>query len=477
MRTPVLILTTLISASLFAAGHDLTTSPPPRHQVQPVLTGNGSGFTAAWTEPALGRMLIASSVVNEGGVPVEGGSAAFDPISAQSVAIAHSPTGALVAWIADGNVYAERLSPSGMPLNTILLAPVKTFPSDVAVAWNGSRYFVIWSAAETLAGTFVAPDGSSTTPQPFFTEPSAEAKITMLPDIAWDGRHFVVVFGERTNYICPVLCPLPDPDRFRVMRLSMEGDAIDSSPLVIGGKHLRAHVAASASGESLIALDSVSDVSTIVVHAEDSLTLDLETPVFRWVSDIFSAVVWDGATFNVGWRHSGADVSWLGSARVTPAGLPFDYRVTATGGLLSGGGTGWWGRPSMAVSDAGITAFAISDLASGSSLVRARLYLASELAPMPAPPTAPRNVVSYFGGNTARIDWQSDGAAGFTIEMWSAYDNNWNVYRKVPGDARTTTVSTSVGSLFRVRAFGPGGVSDGAVTSIGSMPRRRAGGR
>jgi hypothetical protein len=49
-----------------------------------------------------------------------------------------------------------------------------------------------------------------------------------------------------------------------------------------------------------------------------------------------------------------------------------------------------------------------------------------------------------------------------------------------PGDARTITitvytstgVSTSVGSLFRVRALGPGGVSEGTIISI--MQRGRA---
>jgi hypothetical protein len=43
-----------------------------------------------------------------------------------------------------------------------------------------------------------------------------------------------------------------------------------------------------------------------------------------------------------------------------------------------------------------------------------------------------------------------------------------------PTDARTVTVDAKLGDLIRVRAFGPGGVSEAAVTSVGSMPRRRA---
>jgi hypothetical protein len=128
----------------------------------------------------------------------------------------------------------------------------------------------------------------------------------------------------------------------------------------------------------------------------------------------------------------------------------------------------------MAANDNGVTAFVVSEAAVPSSVMRARLYFASELAPMPPPPPAPMNAVSYFGGNTARIDWQSETAAGFEIEESWDFGKNWYLYRIMPGDARTTTVYASVGNLFRVRAFGPGGVSEGAITSIGSMQRHRA---
>jgi hypothetical protein len=257
------------------------------------------------------------------------------------------------------------------------------------------------------------------------------------------------------------------------MRLSADGDAIDKSPAVITGSHLRAHVASASSQESLIVLDSVREVSTIVVHTDGNLTLDSETPLFRWFSEVTSAVVWDGATYTAGWRYAGADASWIGAAHLTRSGLPFDYRVTAAGTLRSA----WWGQPSIAVNEDGVTAFVISEAAGPLSLDRSRLYLASELSAMPAPPAAPTNAVSYFGGSTARIEWQSDPAAGFVIELWSGFDDTWHLYRTVPGDARTITTYTSVGSLFRIRAFGPGGLSEGAITSIGSMQRRRAAGR
>ena len=475
-RSPLLLLTTLFTLSLFAAGHDLTTTPPAANQLLPVVTGNGSGFTAAWTEQTLGRTTVISSVVRANGERVEETSTATDVASYSSLAISHSPSDTLVVWTADDKVIAQRLSRSGTPLGTTVVTFGNGFVSNVAVAWNGSRYFVTWSKGAQLAGAFVTSDGTSTAPKIFFSEPIVsgqfQKELLLAPDLAWDGQHFIVVFGEVLNALCLVTCPAPLPDQFRVMRVSADGDAIDSAPLIITGKHLRARVASSGS-ESLIALDGFYDISTIVVHTNGGLTLDAETPVFSWFSDMSSAVVWDGATYTVGWTYRGADANWIGAAHVSRSGLPFDYRFTAAAAFPSLA----WGRPAIAVNDAGNAAFVVSEgTGQPFSFARGRLYLVTEFAPMPPPPPAPRNVVSYFGGTTARIDWQSDPAVGFTIEAWSGYDNSWYFYRTAPGDARSIAVYTSIGSLFRIRAFGPGGVSGGTITSIGSGPRRRAAG-
>jgi hypothetical protein len=96
---------------------------------------------------------------------------------------------------------------------------------------------------------------------------------------------------------------------------------------------------------------------------------------------------------------------------------------------------------------------------------------------MPSPPPAPHNAVSYFGGTTARIDWQSEGGGnGFVLERSVDYGKSWYPDQStvVSAGTRSITVNASVGNQFRVRAFGPGGLSEGSVTSIGSMARRRA---
>jgi hypothetical protein len=457
--------------SLFAAGHDLTSSPPTMNQTSPVLTGSGSGFTAVWIERALSGNTIVSRAVRADGEPVENSGGAIDQRYVYSMAIAHSASEALLVWIAAGDVYAERLSPSGAPLNAIALTPGKDYASDIAVAWNGSRYFVVWSNGYQLVGTLVAPDGSSTPPRAFFGEPNVIGKpaspYVLVPDAAWDGRNFIVVFGEAPNYPCVLsVCPSPSADHFLVMRVNAAGEAIDPSPAVINGPHFRAHVASSGA-ESLIVLDSPGQISSIVAHTESGVTLDAEMPLFQWYSSASSAVAWDGAAYDVGWTYGGyGGSSWLGAARVTRFGLPFDYRFA---------GTAATGPPSIAVNDAGTAAFAVSEATRPTSPTRARLYLASEFAPIPPPPPAPVNVISYFSGTAARIDWeQRETPAGFVLESSWDFGKSWGYYMSIPPNARTITVTAHVGNLFRLRAIGPGGVSEGTITSIGSVNRRRA---
>jgi len=139
------------------------------------------------------------------------------------MAIAHSPSDALVVWTAaDGNLFAERLSPSGMPLSTTLVTFGNDYLSDVAVAWNGSRYFVVWSNSVQLLGAFVATDGSSTPPRAFFNEPffgqQPHRRSSQWPRISLgtaSTSSSCLVNGELR-----LQRPLPgtNPDQFRVMR-------------------------------------------------------------------------------------------------------------------------------------------------------------------------------------------------------------------------------------------------------------------
>ena len=480
MSRYVLLLSILLfPLSLFAAGHDVSTTTA--RQSLPVVTGNGAGFTSAWLEQSDQVRSIVAGRASHGGEPLDGAGIALDQKPTFSLAIAHSSSESLIVWTMNFSVFATRLSPLGIRLDpTPLLITnqlaTNQLAGDPAVAWNGSRYFVAWTSGTQLLSAFVGTDGVATAPKPFFTQTS-DSGIVFAPDVSWDGRQFVVVFGEALPMTGGPFCDLciPQPDHIRVMRVSAAGDAIDAVPVRIPGVHPKAHVASSGT-ESLIALDSSYDTTTMIVREEGgALQLGPEVPTFHWFYVLSSDVTWDGAAYDVGWRYptTSTATGWLGVGRISRSGLPIGSFFTAAAGPPDNGFP--TNGPSIATNDAGEIALVMSDMASTSSLAKAHLYLLTEFAPTPSAPPAPRNAVSFLSGSKARIDWQSDGGAeGFLLEESVDFGLHWFRVDVLAPEARTVTVFASVGNLFRVSAFGPGGLSAGTITSVGSSQRRRA---
>ncbi len=471
---------TTVIATVDANGISPRTTTPtavtPVQQLLPAVTGNGSGFTAAWLEQSAGFRGIVAGRVSHDGEPLDGSGTTLGLLSFSSPVIAHSSSEALVVWDTIDSVVAARLSPSGNVLDVTPILISKQSPGSLAVAWNGSRYFVVWTNGLQLFGAFVGPDGAVTSPKALSGNPIAPT-ILSAPDVAWDGRQFIVVFGEVTYEVFCSACAPPPADHVRIMRVSATGDAIDTVPVRVPGLHTSAHVASSGA-ESLIALDSGTDSSNVVVHGEDgALHLDPEVPLFHWFHNVASDVAWNGSAYVVGWQYtpslSLSATGLLGAARVSRAGVPLDSYFTPAAGppdIITQSAV-----PSVAVNDAGDAAFVISEMAPPSYASRARLYLMSEMAPMPPAPPAPRNVMSVFGGGTTLIEWQSDaGADGFLIERSVDFGKTWFPVL-VTGDVRSTiTPYAAVGNQFRVSAFGPGGLSAGTITSVGSPQRHRA---
>lgn len=457
-----------------------TTAVTAVHQSLPVVTGNGSGFTTAWLEHSEGFRGIVAGRTDQESKPLDGSGITVGLNAYSAPVIAHGPSQSLVAWSTSDSVVAARLSPSGEVLDPTPIPIAKMLANSIAAAWNGNRYFVVWPDGTSLVGAFVGPDGVATTPR-WLGNQTTDGTFGTGLDMAWDGKQFVLVFGESVrsqvvlSYSGGVCVDCTTPDHVRVMRVSATGDAIDVIPVRIPGVHLRAHVASSGT-ESLIALDSASDTSTMIVGEQFGyLSLGPEFPLFHWFLNIGSDVTWNGSTYVVGWRYtapSPADSGWFGAGTVSRSGVPLQSFVTPGAGPPDAFAS--LVVPSVATNDSGEIGFVISEIASPSYVARARLYLMSEMASMPAPPPAPRNVISDFGGGTTLIQWQSDGANGFFLESSFDFGKSWYPFA-VTGDVRSTTVpSTKPGDLIRVSAFGPGGLSAGTITSIGSPQKRRA---
>ncbi|MBV8546167.1 MAG: hypothetical protein JO093_22305 [Acidobacteria bacterium] len=477
MRNLLIFLSLALFSSSLHAGRDVSAiryAPlltTPVRQFAPAAAGNGAGFTAAWMEQESGSKRIVAGRVNGSGEPLDGIGIVLDPHASSPPLIAHGAAEELIVWIGNGRLVATRLSSFGGVLDAtpIDIAPLKFGPFDVV--WNGSRFFVIWTDGRKFFGAFVGTDGVATAAKDLGVPTSnSDTESATALDVAWDGRQYIVADAEAPPVVCTCT---PVPDRVRIMRVSADGAAMDV-PLRVPGVHVHGHVASSGA-ESLLVLDDERVTSSIVVHSEgDALHLEREVPLFEWFYGANSEVAWDGSSYVAAVRYTGppTEGGWLGAIRVNQFGIPIRSLVTQTAGPPD---FTYETSPSIAVDLAAGTAFAISEVAPPAYVARARLYLLSEFSPMPAPPLAPRSAVSYFGGSTARIDWQSDGGAnGFLIERSVDFGKSWFPYAPAPADARTITLNAKVGDQFRVRAFGPGGMSDGTVTSIGSIVRRRA---
>ena len=476
-------LTATVNATGITPREATPTMVLPVYQPAAVVTGNGAGFTSAWIEQSEGFHGAVAGRVSHDGEPLDGSGILLgsqikaDQSVQSSPAVAHSASEALIVWNEVAGVFAARLTPFGALLDQPAVRITSQFPDRVSVAWSGSRYFIVWTDGKQLFGAFMGSDGIKTIPRAFGNQ-AGRSTLVSAPDVAWDGKQFIVVFSEAPvdGVFCGD-CGPPIPHRVRVLRVSADGDAIDAAPVTIPGVHDGAHVASSGA-QSLISLVGPSGISTLIVREEGgALLLDPEVNVFhwfdnRWFGNISSDVSWDGSTYDVAWQFQPREfgTGWLAASRVDQSGLPLGSLSTAVGPANSAQYRG----PSVASNDAGEIALVISEMAPPSYISRARLYLMTELTPMPAAPPAPGNVVSLISGNTALIEWESvAGVDGYLIESSFDFGNTWFPAAILAPDIHAVTERETIGALFRVSAFGPGGLSQATVASIGN-PRRRA---
>jgi hypothetical protein len=481
-KTLVSLFSFLLAVQVIAAGHDVSTSPATTPQLLPVLAANDRDFIAAWTEPAPPKNAVVAGRIDHNGLPMDNAGIAVSASSFVHPAIARGSSETLVVWNNSG-IFAARITPSGALLDSTPIAIANTgYGAPVAVTWDGSRYFVIWTDdRQQLTGAFVSANGNVTTPKVFMTPVPSD--YVFEPDVAWDGHEYIVTYatGFNTSLICSACRPFPDT--VYVMGVSAAGAAIDAVPIRVAGKHLHAHVASSGAG-ILIALDGEHDVSTLQV-AEDNglLRLGEETPLFHWFGSVSSDVVWDGAAYTIAYRYFGRPdgPSWVGTQRIGDSGTWFEKRWVAAE-TVGAASFADWGGPSLAANLLGESAFVISEIAPGSSVPRARLYFGHETHLWHGLPEPPHDAVSHFNGHTATITWQSGGnpfgaglAQGYLIEVSDDSGKTWTTAYVTMPDELSWTTQASVGEEFRISALTGGGTSfPGAATTIHSEPRRHA---
>jgi hypothetical protein len=332
----------------------------------------------------------------------------------------------------------------------------------------------VWTDGRQLFGALIGPNGIATPPRPLGIQSPLSGASDL--DLCWDGHQFIVVFAEITPQPCPIEECQDVPDHIRLARVSADGIAFDSNPVRIPGNHIRAHVASSGT-ESMLALDDDTNTSAMLLRDDGAgIQLGPEIRLFHWINTFGSDIAWTGSQYVVTWLYAFGlnGPGYIGASRISQSGIVIGSLFTPTAGPPE-----WlfppYSTPSVAANDAGDAAIVISEMAPPSYSARARLYLTSELAPMPSPAPVPRNVVTYVTGKTTVITWQSEGAQlGFLIEVSTDFGKSWFL-RDLRSDVRIVTLTTDPrATLFRVTAIGPGGFSDPAVSTFGRIDRSHA---
>jgi hypothetical protein len=439
-------------------------------QAQPVLGAGGGSVLAAWTEVGGGEGDVRAAPVSADGQPGPAAEVASKSVVAREMAwngVHH-----LVVHVQGKNVVATRVTADGRIIDDtpLLLARYADFIRlEPAVVWAGTRWIVVWAETDRLQSVTVSSDGTRSPVRTLDVHlPLAEGWIRRVsqPALAWDGDDVLLAWSEQVSEPCWHLCFNPAAHTFAT-RLTRTGAEHDLRPVDLDVSDAPSLSVASSGTEFLV----VAGQHARVVESGAELRVATRRDLFDW--RVMSDVTWDGTTYAVALRYFGWARTWyLGLLRLDRAGNDAAVRrgtVTLTPNDEA--------APSIAAPVAGDALIGVHEgtVADGVSAVT---YRERDLAPLPPPPGAPRNVqFRTAAGGTLDVSWDApaDGDPdGYVIEQFIA--GMWRLMLRVPGNVRQANVSRyhdSPSVHVRIRAFGLGGPSAPADQQSG-QPRRRS---
>lgn len=395
----VLAVSLLAATSLGAAGFDLSIT---NVSAPPAVAGDGGGFLAAWIEPENGGANYAAVVraFTRSG-PSGAGSVRLGRAYYGSVGIALGSGAYLVVWTdGGGNVTGSLVTPSGDAAAPFVLGR----GVNPSVAWNGSEFFVVWSAERTspigttkrIYGVPVSSFGIvrgtarqiGPEPQPRAGRP-ADEQFFITPRIVWTGREYFVVWrGDFAILNCTATCVPPQPSYLLMTHVAADGTPSEDQPkplIAPAGDAVWSARAAASDSTVAVAVDVDDRVDLFVVQPD--LTFSRRT-LFQWAFFIWYAdpapsdIAFDGTSYVAAWRPRDGVRSWLETARLAADG---SETVSA--------------RHSIPIVDTANFVIDPTPSAVGAAVVisekdRIRAYFADDLPDAPLPPRPPRNLVA-----------------------------------------------------------------------------------
>ena len=178
-------------------------------EMNPAVAFDGTNFLVTWTKSDAfsqgdlygARISPAGAVLDVGGFPIS-----TQPNLQDFSAVAFDGTNYLVSWTSGGfptHIYAARVAPSGTVLDPdgIAVSTASGSQSLPDVAFDGENYLVVWedqrNQASDIYGARVTPAGTVLDPSGFAV--SSTTDVQFSPRLAFDGTTFLVVWQDGRN--------------------------------------------------------------------------------------------------------------------------------------------------------------------------------------------------------------------------------------------------------------------------------------
>ena len=375
-----------------AATYDVLTTAI--RQISPSVASDGVDFFATWLETTPTTMRIAAARVTRLGVPLDGSglivaetpsSFSSRPLSTPVVAFgggvylvvyALTPT----TSSAEHDIMGRRFARDGTPIDA---APFVISQNGVlpSVAFGGDRFLVAWLlvSESSVGGATVGTDGTAGA-EHLLSPARALLSIEELgspnrPLIAWNGRHFIVIYDLRNKTL--------GTDRVRVVRTSPEGVPLDAHTTELTSSGSGYGAIGCSDQECLVSFMGAGVIEAAVLHDDDVLHADPPKAFANSSFASYAAVAFDGSSYIVAWRTGD---SLTGAARFSRSGQP--YAIAITGNAKAFPTTPPELGPNLPVSppaaasnSAGDTAIVTTEFNTVWMMDRAKFYLASEFQP------------------------------------------------------------------------------------------------
>ena len=384
-----------------------------------------------------------------------------------AAAIAHGNSIYVATWADADGVFVQRITNQGIAIDT---QPIKIaadrYSSRPDIAWNGRSFLVVWIANGGVAAATV--DEAGVVSQPNVVAPNG----SMEPRIAWNGKVFLLVYGVPQP--CYFEC-IPQRAATYAVRIAADGTALDMNPAIIDRElpsdyyvsaASRATVASNGS-DFLVALDKSTGASVVNVKA-DGLSIAVGEPkgVFAWFTFVINDIRWNGHECVLASRYSSGTKQWMALTHLTPNGDPLSRVVTE---IINSQPAS---VPSLAANAFSEDAVVITESTGDPPVSRAHVFFDADFALSPLPPAAPTNVTAIGTSANFTMTWNvGPDADGVVIETAFGRYSSFSV---VPTSDHSHTFSTPGITSVTLRALNAGGLSQAIGALLQTPARRRA---